>query len=415
MENHKYGYIKDGKVYLKGFLDYPDRQIGEVRIDDESTLTYFSERFNLVEKKVADLEAEIKNADNKGSYLMKLMHLKKTLPEFDALGDFVPLLARLDKLEAELNHLIEHNRVKNLEIKQGLLAELEVIKEMEDLYAATEKVQDVKSRWIRTGGVEKSKEEEIEAVFQNHLDEFFDKKNKIREEYLKKLEKNVIQYELLLAEAEKLYQSRNMKAANFEMKKLMQRWKDSDPIPAERRAELWERFYHIKKEIAQKAKFSQQRKFDQRRPLDKEQVYKKALQFKGRKDGAAVAEVKRLMGTWNKAGKIAPFKFKQIAEQFYNICDEVIENNFLENLASKLEDYSIMPESEKLSHKIKLMRDLISRDERELEKFQENYNNYNTDGRSIDKILASKLDGKRRKLRIKKIILRELTEKLQSI
>lgn len=415
MENHKYGFIKDGKVYLKGFLEYPDRQIGEVRIDDESTLNYFSERFNLAEKKVSDLESEIANAENKGSYLMKLLHLKKVLPEFDALGDFVPLLERLDKLEAELNQLIEQNRIKNLEIKKGLLAELEIVKDLEDMQEATEKIQEIKSKWIRTGGIGKEKEDDIESTFQKYLDEFFDKKNKLREEYLKKLEKNVIQYELLLAEAEKLYQSHNMKAANYEMKKLMQRWKDSDPIPAERRAELWERFFQIKKEIAQKAKFSQRRRFDQRRPMDKEQVYKKALQFKGRKDGAAVAEVKRLMGSWNKAGKIAPFKFKQIAEEFYNICDEVIENNFLENLASKQDDYFNMPESEKLSHKIKLLRDLISRDERELEKFQENYNNYNTDGRSIDRILASKLDGKRRKLRIKKRILRELNEKLQSI
>lgn len=415
MENHKYGFIKDGKVYLKSFLDYPERQIGEVRIDDESTLNYFSERFNLAEKKVNDLETEIANAENKGSYLMKLLHLKKVLPEFDALGDFVPLLERLEKLEAELNLLIEQNRIKNLEIKKALLAELEIVKEIEDMQDATEKIQDIKSRWIRTGGIVKEKEEEIESTFQEYLDEFFDKKNKIREEYLKKLEKNVIQYELLLAEAEKLYQSHNMKSANFEMKKLMQRWKDSDPIPSERRAELWERFFHIKREIAQKAKFSQRRRFDQRRPLDKEQVYKKALQFKGRKDGAAVAEVKRLMISWNKAGKIAPFKFKQIADEFYNICDEVIENNFLENLANKSDGYPEMPESERLSLKIKLIKDLIARDERELEKFQENFTNYNTEGRSLDKILISKLDGKRRKLRIKKRILRELNEKLSSI
>ena len=415
MENHKYGFIKDGKVYLKGFLDYPDRQIGEVRIDDESTLNYFSERFSLAEKKVNDLETEITNAENKGSYLMKLLHLKKVLPEFDALGDFVPLLERLEKLEAELNLLIEQNRIKNLEIKKALLAELEIVKEIEDIREATEKIQDIKSKWIRTGGIVKDKEEDIEFTFQKYLDEFFDKKNKIREEYLKKLEKNVIQYELLLAEAEKLYQSHNMKSANFEMKKLMQRWKDSDPIPAERRAELWERFFQIKKEIAQKAKFTQRRSFDQRRPLDKEQVYKKVLQFKGRKDGAAVAEVKRLMISWNKAGKIAPFKFKQIAEEFYSICDEVIENNFLENLANKSDDYSEMPESERLSLKIKLIKDLIARDERELEKFQESFSNYNTDGRSVDKILISKLDGKRRKLRIKKRILRELKDKLSSI
>lgn len=415
MENHKYGFIADGKVYLKGFLDYPDRQIGEVRIDEESTLNYFSERFALVEKKVNDLDSEIESAENKGSYLMKLLHLKKTIPQFDALGNFVPLLEKLDKREAELNQLIELNRVKNLEIKKGLLAELEVYKELEDLQDATDKVQEIKTQWIRTGGVSKNQEEEVEAKFRQYLDDFYGRKNKAHEEYMQKLEKNVIQYELLLAEAEKLAQITNIKTANFEMKKLMQRWKDSDPIPSERRAVLWDKFFNIKKSIAYKAKMDyNRRKAPPRQFLDKEQVYKKALEFKGRKDNAAVAEVKRLLMSWGKAGKIAPFKFKQIAEDFYTICDEVIEYNFLETLAAKSDGFEELDENAQIKKKITLLYDLIGRDENELRKFQENYNNYNKEGQTINKLLSSKLDSKRRKLRVKKRILRELKENLQS-
>jgi hypothetical protein len=416
VENHKYGFIADGKVYLKGFLDYPDRQIGEVRIDEESSLNYFVERFELVEKKVNDLEAEIENAENKGSYLMKLLHLKKTIPQFDALGDFEPLLERLNKREAELNQLIELNRVKNLEIKKGLLAELEVYKDLEDLQDANEKVHEIKTKWIRTGGVSKNQEEEVEAKFQQYLDEFYGRKNKAHKEYMEKLEKNVIQYELLLAEAEKQSQNTNIKTANFEMKKLMQRWKDSDPIPAERRAVLWDKFFNIKKNIAYKAKMEyDRRKAPPMRFLDKEQVYKKALEFKGRKDSAAVVEIKRLLMSWNKAGKIAPYKFKQIAEEFYTICDEVIEYNFLETLATKSGGFAEKDPNEQIKQKIYLLKDLIIRDENELRKFQENYNNYHKEGQPINKLLSSKLDSKRRKLRVKKRILRELKEKLSSI
>ena len=36
----EYGYCKDGKVYLKGYLEYPDRLIGVVRNTEEEALQY---------------------------------------------------------------------------------------------------------------------------------------------------------------------------------------------------------------------------------------------------------------------------------------------------------------------------------------------------------------------------------------
>ena len=56
---HPYGFIKDGKVYLKGFLDQEERVIGEVKEDEASTIRYFEERFRTVEQKVAQLEKRI--------------------------------------------------------------------------------------------------------------------------------------------------------------------------------------------------------------------------------------------------------------------------------------------------------------------------------------------------------------------
>ncbi len=34
----EYGYVKDGKVFLKGYLSYPDRQIGEVKRTEQEAL-----------------------------------------------------------------------------------------------------------------------------------------------------------------------------------------------------------------------------------------------------------------------------------------------------------------------------------------------------------------------------------------
>ena len=70
---HAFGYIQDGKVFLKGFLGRPDRVIGEVKGDEASTLLYFETRFTQLKEKVAHLKAAIEENQNKGSFLMKLI------------------------------------------------------------------------------------------------------------------------------------------------------------------------------------------------------------------------------------------------------------------------------------------------------------------------------------------------------
>ncbi len=45
--NDEYGYVKDSKVFLKGYLGYPDRQIGEVKRTEQEAIDYFKNRFSL--------------------------------------------------------------------------------------------------------------------------------------------------------------------------------------------------------------------------------------------------------------------------------------------------------------------------------------------------------------------------------
>ena len=54
-----YGYCKEGKVFLKGYADYPDRQIGVVRNTEEEALQYFVNRFTIAENKVALLFEQV--------------------------------------------------------------------------------------------------------------------------------------------------------------------------------------------------------------------------------------------------------------------------------------------------------------------------------------------------------------------
>src|SRR5690606_41390549 len=102
---HPYGYIKDNLIYLKGFLDQEDRVIGEVKTDEASTIKYFEQRFQTVEEKVAQLKKDIETNQNKGSFLMKLKHLRDSLMRYDALGDFVPVIEELNRMETSLEEI----------------------------------------------------------------------------------------------------------------------------------------------------------------------------------------------------------------------------------------------------------------------------------------------------------------------
>ncbi|MFT7272335.1 MAG: hypothetical protein ACI9V1_001863, partial [Spirosomataceae bacterium] len=51
LEN-EYAYIKDSRVFLKGYLDMPDRQIGEVKRTEEEAFNYFENRYDIAVGKV---------------------------------------------------------------------------------------------------------------------------------------------------------------------------------------------------------------------------------------------------------------------------------------------------------------------------------------------------------------------------
>ena len=129
---NEYAYIKDGKVFLKGYMDMPDRQIGEVKRTEEEAFQYFVDRYDIAVSKVQQLEDEIQEAQNKGSYLTKLLQLRKRLLNFDGIGPFEPLLATLDDHEVILRELIADNQANNLAIKETLIEEAKVIAESEN-------------------------------------------------------------------------------------------------------------------------------------------------------------------------------------------------------------------------------------------------------------------------------------------
>lgn len=245
MVSNEFGYVKGDKVYRKGFLDYPDREIGEVKDNDEETsFQYFVNRFSLIQKKVEDLENSIQNAENKGSYLMKLLHLKEMLGEFDAIGDYMPLHEGLIKHEATLSDLIQTNRERNLEIKRGLIAEAELLNEKSDFDDGVEDFKELKQRWIRTGAVVKDNEEETENQFEGILDDYFARRKEYKEEKKALITQQIEFYKELIQKSKDLL-NRREDVELQELQELQQNWKDGPQINPRRYAMMVSKFKKI--------------------------------------------------------------------------------------------------------------------------------------------------------------------------
>ena len=238
----EYGYVKDGKVFLKGYLNYEDRQIGEVKRTEQEALDYFKNRFSIAESKVTQLEDAIAEAQNKGSYRTKLIQLRKKLINFDALGDFPPLLDRLDEQERMLNELITVNQRKNHDIKQALIAEAEALVDSTEWRETADALQEIKTKWIKTGPVDKSIHSEVEDRFQALLDGFFTRRREFFNEQNKVIQERLDKYDELIRLAFRANRLGDLDAAFQEVRKLNNAWKAVGEVPIKKSGKLYKQF-----------------------------------------------------------------------------------------------------------------------------------------------------------------------------
>jgi hypothetical protein len=411
---HPYGYIKDNKVYLKGFLNQPDRVIGEVKEDEASTIKYFEDRFQSLLDKIEVLKKDIEENQNKGSFLMKLIHLKESLFEFDALGDFVPLIEELEKQQALLEDIILKNRARNLEIKQGLILEAEALKNSTEWKETAEALKNIKMRWIKTGPVEKEQEEEIEQKFNEAVDTFFENRKKFFEELAIQAEENIKVYEKLVVEARDAFDNPDPKKAFEISKRIQKEWKAAGRVPAEKRQPLWDEFSKLNNRI-----FSRYKRTLQSGPQMKPWELVKKMEAmteemkklaKAETNPAVISSAKKLQADWKRLPQRKPREANLIMRSFTFFSEVVFEKLFLNKLAyGKYEDFDQKESAEQNKIKASIMKDLIYRDENELATIKENADNFRSNEEEFDIMLRRKINAFRRKIDVKNFILKELS------
>lgn len=414
--DHPYGYIKNTKVYLRGFLGKADREIGEVKEDETSTLKYFEARFEQIKGKVEKLKNDIQENQNKGSFLMKLIHLRESLFESDALGDFIPLIEELNQQEAFLNEIIQSNRSKNLEVKNSLIDEAESMKDDTDWKETTEFFKELKLRWIKTGPVEKELHEEIETRFNDSVQTFFETRRHFFEGMALQAEENIKIYESLVLQAREAHDLPDSKMAFDISKKIQKQWKEAGKVPAEKRQPLWDEFSKLNNRI-----FSRYKRTLNPGP----QMHPRELM---KKIETLTEDIKRLVNVptsydvinkakliqeeWRKLPPRKPKEATLTARSFQFYSDIVFEKAFLEKLIhGKYPDFNEMPDTEQIELKIALLKDLLHRDQSELDTMQNNTDNFRVQTEDFEIMMKKKLSGLKRKVDVKNYLLKQLSFK----
>lgn len=420
----EYGFVRDGKVYLRSFMGHPDRQIGEVKQSVEASVAYFRDRFETAKQKVEELHRLVEEAQNKGSYLMKLLHLRQYLIEFDGLGDYPALLHKLDELEVELRKTIVVNRARNLEIKQALLQEAETLATSMEWKETTEKFKELKGKWIKTGAVDKVYEDEIENKFDSTVNSFFERRKAYFEEKNKIVRFRVAKYEDLARQAMQLKDSTEWESTAGKFKKLQEQWKKVGKIPKTQAGDSWDTFKKANDHFFQlykKAKgisTTYVRRVDPKK-LAQENLTNEAEALVQSADIMKAADrAKQLLMEWKNIGLLPKMQDRQLSDRFRAACDKIFELNYLMRVVKRkhffFEKKSL---ADQLQIKITIMSDLIRKDKSELDMYENNVDGMNMMNKSqtMDKMVVSKLNIQKRKISIKELLLNQFKSDLAAL
>lgn len=251
---------------------------------------------------------------------------------------------------------LEDEKNKNLALKLAIIEELkELSNSSETLNNTFNTFRELQTRWREIGAVPQEKVKDLWDTYHHHVENFYNfvKINKeLRDIDLKRNLESKIE---LCEQAEALMMDPSATAAFHSLQKLHQQWRETGPVSAEFKEQIWDRF----KEASSRINKRHQEYFDQ---IKEEQLRNLSLKtelcvkveelaaqpFTTRKEwGDASDQIAEIQKVWKTIG-FAPKKDNtKIYDRFRAACDGFFEakrgffggvkNEMEENLQAKIE------------------------------------------------------------------------------
>ncbi len=378
-EARRYGFIQGQEVWLQPIaaLGHPARRVGAVRTTEDDALLYFARRFEAqyrakVEDVIRRYEA---TEDNKNAFLVKVLHLKEITGSFDALGDYEALHQRLTDLEDEITQSIARNREKNLATRYQLIEQAESIRDSSLWNEASLEFKNLRDAWVKTGAVDRTLAEELEARFQNALETFHQRKKDFYKEKHTAQQRAKDRYKSLINESNRLKESSDWENTTRRLKQIQQDWKDVGGGLSRKHAnEMWTRlrsahnyyFERLQKHIAEQRTLNPTPSPDDILERKRELVRQAGLLLDMPAQDAIPA-TKELQNKWKVSGTVRGPESDRVWEQFVVACDKVFEQSALEHFVRK-QNPDINDDEPTAQGKARLaaLRDFLAHDEAEL-------------------------------------------------
>ncbi len=223
------------------------------------------------------------------------------------------------------------------------------------------------------------------------------------------------QYSDLIDKAEKINKDSKLEEAvkTDQISELINQWKALENIPKDKYDELLKTF---KKHTSIKGKKAPSKnikaKSNKAAEEDKKQLVAQLRIAKDLAPQEAIEAAKKIQQEWKAASHVA--MPKAINEEFFFLMDYIFERNFLETLYQK-KAKEVKDVKAGIKAKMNILRDLISRDEKELLIFEENMGKFNLDNANFDKMMGFKFEKQKRKVTVKQHILSELQEEYKKL
>ena len=427
-EAQRFGYVEAGGVWLRPVLAQPARQIGLVKDTDEAALRYFAQRFGLLRTKVETTLANMAASDNKGSFLMKVLHLKEQLKSHEGLGDFAALHGLLVAAEAAMATTVAQNREKNLATKLGFIEEAEALRDSIEWVSASEKVKDLRQGWLKTGPVEKARAEELENRFQQALQVFFDRRKAFQSD--KKAMTNRVQarYLDLIQQADNLKNSDQFETTSRQLKQLQLAWREvSGTLPKKQASELWTRFRAANNHFFERLKAhiaAQQVAGAPGAPAPADVLLARKRALAERAEALmsvppqeAINHAKALQAEWKQVGTVRGEESDRIWQRFMVACDKIFELSALEYHLRKRTDGLPLPAdpAERARFRASTLRTLLVDDNQELTTLRDNLANLSPSpaNDAFRQMLQTKVRSFERKIRTKNDLIALFTQQAQ--
>ena len=416
--HNEFGFCQDGKVYINAYLNFPQREIGFVRNTEEEALTYFVNRFDLAKRKVDQLSSEVETVQNKGSFLTKVVQMKAYLAEFDGLGDFIPLFDELDRMEKYLRDLIQNNQIKNLEIKRALIQDAKNISTEEDISKATDELMEIKSKWVKTGPVDKQFQEELSQEFQVVLDDFFLRRRSFFEEKNRQIDEKILTLQGFIDSVHQLRKAEDLDASVIRVKELQKEWKTVLGLPPKKQSMLWKNFKKANDMFFEK--YNRVKGIEYKPRVDPRVQELTAmtgeleLKLSDQVNMSATADLaKAYLVNWKEVSAQVKTIDRSMAERFRNACDKIFEMNYLLRVISyRHANLNEKPRIEQLKIMINQMDYMTKKERGELEDF---IAQSERDGQMEEKLIQSKINTQKRKISMKEMLLVGFKTELDAI